>query len=153
MRTISKAFLFMRIFVFAAAVPYIMRLRLARVTAILERGSLPGSFDPDRIQKIAAYIDTSIRRGRPLVRTGCLTLGLTRYYFFRRAGMDVSLHFGMGRMGKGREFVGHCWLETEGQPYLEKEDPRPLYIDMYCISQANHRNSTSAGVIGLGRLI
>jgi hypothetical protein len=153
MRTVSKAFLFLRVFMFAAAVPYIMRLKLARVATILERGSELRSCDPDRIRQIAAYIDTSIQRGKPLVRTGCLTLGLTRYYFFRRAGMDVSLHFGMGRIGKEKEFVGHCWLEKESAPYLEREDPRPLYIEMYSISPAHSRNPIRTGAIGLGRVI
>jgi hypothetical protein len=153
MSTIPKAFLFLRVFMFAAAVPYIMRLKLSRVAAILERGSELRSCDPDQIQKIAAYVDTSIQRGRPLVRAGCLTLGLTRYYFFRRAGMDLSLHFGMGQIGTEREFVGHCWLSKQGEPYLEREDPRPLYIEMYCISPANSRNSIGTAAVGLGRMV
>jgi Transglutaminase-like superfamily len=76
----------------------------------LEPGWEPWPVNPDRVRKIAAYLGVAIARGKPLVRPGCLALGLTRYYFFRRAGMDVSLHFGMGRIGKEKEFVGHCWL-------------------------------------------
>jgi len=66
--------------------------------------------------------------------------------------MDVSLHFGMGRIGKDKEFVGHCWLVRNGEPYMEKEDPRPLYIEMYRISREDRRKSRETGVIGLGRL-
>lgn len=147
MNPVSKAFLFLRVFTFAAAVPSLMRLKLARVASILETGRPTGSVDPDRAQKIAAYVETAILRGKPLVRSGCLTRGLTRYYFFRRAGMDVSLHFGMGRIGRNQELIGHCWLVKDGEPYLEREDPRPLYTEMALISRHDSRrlNRTAIG--------
>ncbi len=152
MRAGSNAFLFLRVFLFAAAVPYLMRLKLARLAAVLEPGSEPVPVDSDRIQEIAAYVQAAIARGRPLVRPGCLTLGLTRYYFFRRAGLDVSLHFGMGRIGEDKEFVGHCWLVKDGVPYLETQDPRPLYVEMYSISREDSRKPRQANAIGMGRL-
>lgn len=152
MRAGSKAFLFLRVFLFAAAVPYLMRLKLARLAAVLEPGSEPVPVDSDRIQEIAAYVQAAMMRGRPLVRPGCLTLGLTRYYFFRRAGLDVSLHFGMGRIGEDRGFVGHCWLVREGLPYLETQDPRPLYVEMYSISRGDSGKPAQTAAIGMGRL-
>ena len=150
MRTLSNACLFLRVFLFATAVPHLLRLKLTHVAGILEPGSEPQTVDPDRARKIAAYVETAIIWGRPLVRAGCLTRGLTRYYFFRRAGLDVSLHFGMGRIGQQKEFDGHCWLVRDGEPYLEKQDPRNLYIEMYRISRT--RKSTQTEGMGLGRL-
>ena len=152
MQAVSDAFLFLRVFLFAAAVPYLMRFKLARLAAVLEPRWEPVPIDPNRVRKIAAYVQAAIERCRPLVRPGCLTLGLTRYYFFRRAGLDVSLHFGMGRIGKDKEFVGHCWLVRGGVPYLEKQDPRPLYVEMYRISRRDSRKSMQAGATRLGRL-
>jgi Transglutaminase-like superfamily len=152
MRSRPNAFLFLRVFLFAAAVPFLMRLKLARLAAVLEPGSEPVPVDPNRIRKIAAYVQAAIARGRPLVLPGCLTLGLTRYYFFRRAGLDVSLHFGMGRIGENKEFVGHCWLVRDGVPYLETQDPRALYVEMYRISRGDSRKLIQADAIGLGRL-
>ena len=151
-RAHSNAFLFLRVFLFATAVPYLMRLKLARLARVLEPGSEPVPVDPDHLRKIAAYVQAAIERGRPLVRPGCLTLGLTRYYFFRRAGLDVSLHFGMGRIGEDQEFVGHCWLARDGVPYLEKQDPRTLYVEMYRISRGDSQQPIQADTIGLGRL-
>jgi Transglutaminase-like superfamily len=151
-QALSNAFLFLRVFLFAAAVPHLMRIKLTRLATVIEPGWEPWPVDPDRIRKIVAYLETAIKRGRPLVRPGCLTLGLTRYYFFRRAGLDVSLHFGMGRVGREKEFVGHCWLVKEGEPYLEGQDPRPLYIEMYRISREGSRKSVPTEAIGLGRL-
>ena len=148
----AKAVLFVRVFLLAAAVPFLLRLKIARVAAILEPGREPHTVDPDLVKRILAYVEMVIQRGRPLIRPGCLTRGLTHYYFLRRAGLDVSLHFGMGHVGNRKEFVGHCWLVRQGEPYLEKEDPRSLYTEMYHISREDSRKPIRTGAIGLGRL-
>jgi hypothetical protein len=152
-RSISDYLLFARVFLFAAAVPALMRLKISRLAMVLEPGSEPRPIEASRVQKISAYTHRAIRMGKPLVRPGCLTLGLTRYHFFRRAGMDVSLHFGVGRIGAEKEFVGHCWLTRDGQPYLESVDPRPLYVEMYRISPQGAWRSMAVEANGLSRLI
>jgi hypothetical protein len=149
MRYISNAVLFLRIFAFAAAVPYLLRLKLSRVGGVLEPGGNSVAVQEDSVRKITAYIETAIRRGKPLVRRGCLTRGLTRYYFLRRAGMDVALCFGMGRLDKG--FMGHCWLVKDGKPFLETEDPGPRYAEMYRISPSGQA-CAPAGAGGFRRL-
>jgi hypothetical protein len=145
-RFISNGFLFLRIFAFAAAVPYLLRLKLSKVADAIESGSDPSAVREDRVRKIAGYVEIAIRHGRPFVRPGCLTRGLTRYYFLRRAGLDVALCFGMG--GLDKEFMGHCWLVKDGEPFLEAEDPRPLYAEMYRISRAGGRAAAPAGTSG-----
>ncbi len=132
-RSIRDVFLFFQVLFIAAAVPFILRLKLARVEALLEP-RIPSLTGRDRVEQIAAYVEIAMREGCPLVRRGCLTRSVTRYYFFRRDGMDVSLCFGMGQVDG--EFVGHCWLVKDGVPYLETQDPRPLYAEMYRISGA-----------------
>ena len=131
-RSISDVFLFFQVLFFAAAVPFLLRLKLSRVKTLLEPRVL-SSADRDRVEQITKYVEMAIRAGRPLVRPGCLTRGITRYYFLRRNGLDVSLCFGMGQIKE--EFVGHCWLVKDGVPYLETRDPRPLYAEMYRISR------------------
>lgn len=152
MNSVSKVFLFARVFLFAASVPILMRLKLATVASVLEPNRGPNAVDPNLVTRILAYVETVIRRGNPLVRPGCLTRGLTRYYFLRRAGLDVSLHFGIGRNGKQGEFVGHCWLVREGEPYFEREDPRPLYAEMHQISRKNSRKTTGTEPVRFERL-
>jgi hypothetical protein len=127
-RIISDIFLFLQIMCFAAIVPFLLRLKIWRLQALLEPQAV-GPADRDRIEQITEYVEKAIREGRPLVRPGCLTRGVTRYYFFRRDGMDVSLCFGMGEIDG--EFAGHCWLVKDGAPFLETRDPRPLYSEMY----------------------
>jgi hypothetical protein len=87
----SNSILFLHVLAFATAVPFLMRLKLLRLASLLEPGSGFMTPDPATIERIAKYVEMAIRRGGPLVRRGCLTRGLTRYYFLRRAGIDVSL--------------------------------------------------------------
>ena len=136
-RSVADVFLFFQVLFFAAAVPFLLRLRLSRLEALLEpKNPLPA--ERDRVEQIAKYIEMAMREGRPLVRPGCLTRGVTRYYFFRRDGMDVSLCFGMGRIDGN--YVGHCWLVKDGVPFMETRDPRPWYSEMYRLSGRARRS-------------
>jgi hypothetical protein len=112
----------LRIAAFGAAVPLLLRLGLVRLERILEPRRHPRSGDPARIHAVAHRVDWVLRRARPLVRPGCLTRGLTLFYFLRREGADVSLAFGMGKPGD--DFAGHCWLVKDDEPFLERTDPR-----------------------------
>lgn len=141
-RSISDVFLFFRVLLFAAAVPFLLRLKLSRLQTLLEP-RIPSAADQERIEQIIEYVEMAIHAGRPLVRPGCLTRGVTRYYFFRRIGQDVSLCFGMGQVEE--KFVGHCWLVRDGAPFLETRDPRPLYAEMYRISATSHRSAMPSG--------
>jgi hypothetical protein len=124
--------LFLESFGVALVTPLLVRLSLPRLEALLEwtaagrSGRTRG--DPDAI---AATVLDMLQAGRPLVRRGCLTRGLTLYYFLRRAGVDVVLTFGMGQVSGGDGFDGHCWLVLDGKPYLEPRDPRGDYVTMY----------------------
>jgi hypothetical protein len=141
-RIISDVFLFLQITCFAAIVPVLLRLKIWRLQALLEpRAARPA--DRDRIEQITEYVEKAIREGRPFVRPGCLTRGVTRYYFFRRDGVDVSLCFGMGEIDG--EFAGHCWLVKDGVPFLETRDPRPLYSEMYRLTGIARGNMIPSG--------
>ena len=62
-RSISDGVLFLRIFVFAAAVPCLLKLKLSRVAGTLEPRGNPSAVDEATVQKIAGYVETAIRRG------------------------------------------------------------------------------------------
>jgi Transglutaminase-like superfamily len=142
---ISKGFLFLRICAFASIVPYLLRLKITTVAKIIEPGEDRPAAADDRANRITKYIEIAMRHGKPAVRPGCLTRGTTRYYFLRRAGVDVTLCFGMGRRDQG--FIGHCWLVKDREPYLEIEDPRLWYAEMYRISR-NGGGTFAAGEAG-----
>lgn len=96
---------------------------------------------PDAVQRMADYVDAVLVAFRPLVRSGCLVRGLTMYHFLRKAGADVSLSFGIGRLGE--DFKGHCWLVKDGVPFLETGRPDLLYTETFCLPPA-HPGSASA---------
>lgn len=124
----------LRVLLFAAAVPFLLRLlKLAELRFWLEprRGPFLPPSTAEEVAAMVRRIDRLLASGRPLVRSGCLTRGVTLYYFLRRAGVEVSLCFGMGEL-KGR-FEGHCWLVCQGEPLAERRDPRPLYTETWRI--------------------
>jgi len=133
-RSPSDVALFCEIFVFAAIVPVLlMLLQLDRVQRLLEPRHVSVSSKPATIKQIRRYVDFILFVGRPIVRRRCLTRALTLYYFLKRAGMDVTVCFGMGTI-EG-EYVGHCWLVKEGAPFLERRDPRLRYTPVYSFHQ------------------
>ena len=107
--------LFSYVTAFASAVPLLMRLPLPRAGALLTRP--PGR--PRNAERLPVLAALAARLAHPLVRTGCLTRGVTLFWFLRRAGVDVELRFGVDP----RTFDAHCWLTLDGKPYLEREDP------------------------------
>lgn len=129
----STRVLQLRVVTVAMLMPLISRLSLSRQERLLEpRRAHP--FDPAREAWIANEVDGLLAIGRPLVRPGCLTRGLTHYYFLRRAGVDVRLVYGIS--AREAEPEGHCWLVRDGEPYLERVDPRRRFLETYSIPRS-----------------
>jgi hypothetical protein len=131
----------------AVAARWLARLDLERLHRCLEPSSHSArspSADPVQVvEALGRRVDQVIRWGRPLVRPGCLTRGITGYYILRRAGLDVALCFGMGPV-RGPDVIGHCWLVLDGEPVLEAVDPRPAYTEMMRLSSRGLTSPSSA---------
>ncbi len=121
--------LFSRIFIFAAAVPLLMRLPLPKLQSLLRPRTLTPIADPDRVQQIALYVNAAMKLGRPLIQRRCLIRGLTLYTFLNRAGLDVELCFGMS--SKEDNYAGHCWLVRDGKPFMEANNPNDRFYSYY----------------------
>ena len=129
-------FLSARVFLFAVAVPGLVRLPLPVLTRLLEPRKRPSAARPEDVERVASRVEEVLRAGGPWVRPGCLTRGFTRYFFLRRVGLDVDLCFGAA-LDARRAVTGHCWLERRGEPYLEEEgDPRTAFVEMHRISSS-----------------
>jgi Transglutaminase-like superfamily len=126
LRDLRELALIARIVPFAATVPLLMRLPLPRVAALVVR-SPRSSAPPADIERLAALVALAPRVAHPLVRTGCLTRGVTLFWLLRRRGYDVELRFGVDPGAAD----GHCWLALGGEPFLERVDPRPRFAELY----------------------
>jgi hypothetical protein len=136
----------LRYLCFAVAVPALMRLPLAKLDALLDWMVAGGERSADDVDATASTVLQVLEVGRPLVRRGCLTRGLTLYYGLRRAGFPVALRFGMGATSRGDGYDGHCWVELGGEPYQETRDPRPLFASMYEFGRRGATGQAQAGV-------
>jgi len=131
LRKPARLLLAIRVLAVAVSVPVLMRLPLHRVCGIVAPARSRRRRDAQELSELASFILWLLPAGGPLVRQGCLTRGVTLYYFLSRAGADIELVFGVGMREDGAD--GHCWLVQHGQPFLEKQDPRPLFSELYRI--------------------
>jgi hypothetical protein len=127
----------------ALVVPLLMCLSLGRLRALLEPRRAPPAPDPAREARIVRVVPAVLRRARPVLpRHDCLVRGVTLYYFLRRAGVDVTLCFGLGPAARDADAVsGHCWLARGDHPYLEAGDPRTRFAVLYTIPRAREAAS------------
>jgi hypothetical protein len=130
LRDAREVVLFVRVGAFAATVPLLMRLPLPRVAALVTRRPRRRAPSAAEVERLERLIALAPRVARPLVRPGCLTRGVTLFWFLRGKGLNVELTFGVDtRDDHGTE--GHCWLSLADEPFLEKVDPRPRFAEVY----------------------
>lgn len=124
------------VMLFACSVPLLLRLSLPRLQGLLGPVRTGRNADEGYPGRVRECLERLFDVAHPFVRRGCLCRGLTLYYFLRRSGVDVHLCFGMGLPGGELDGQGHCWLERDGQPYLEKVDPEPLFVRTFRMGAA-----------------
>lgn len=134
---LGPTLLYFRMLCFASCIPILVRLPLGLQERLLGLGARSPTVDPERLARVKNCLDSVLDLGPPLVRRGCLTRGLLRYRFLGREGIPVSLVFGIGRVVGGARYSGHCWLEVNDCPILEREDPRAVFTEMYRFSSSD----------------
>jgi hypothetical protein len=130
---------------FVTVLPLLLRLPLPRLAACLEPRRIPPLAAAPRLERIIELVTAVVEIQRFLPRN-CLPRGLARYFFLRRAGAPVVLCFGMGLEDEG-DYIAHCWLLMNDEPYHEPRDPRPIYREFYRFPA--HGTPVSAGLTGL----
>jgi Transglutaminase-like superfamily len=105
---------------FAAMVPGLLRLPLPRLAKLLTRPPRVRAANSAEVERLDRVMTLAPRIARPLVRSGCLTRGLTLFWFLRKAGVDVELRFGVDPQ-TAQPTDGHCWLTLDEEPYLERQ--------------------------------
>jgi hypothetical protein len=124
-RLARRGWIFTRTLAVAMAAPLLLRFRPERLAKVLEPRIDRVDTDAERIAETLRIADVVLARGRPLVRNGCLTRGVTRYWALRRAGADVSLCFGVGTIDGAVE--AHCWIDREGTTVLEPRETNSFH--------------------------
>jgi hypothetical protein len=120
---------FVGVCAFAATVPVLARLPLPRLGRLLARPSRGPRPTAAAVERLARLVGLAQSAGRPLVRGGCLTRGITMLWFLRRRGLDVELCFGLDVAAATPD--GHCWLVLDGAPILECVDPSTRFAEQY----------------------
>ncbi len=98
---------------------------------LLTPPAAPQPLDPATMRQLVDAL-TAFGAGRPLGI--CLRRSLLRYYFLRRAGLPVVIHFGARRLGD--DIAGHAWLTLDGQPYYEKPENTQSHTLMWSFPHA-----------------
>lgn len=132
--SISEIFSHSRIFILAAALTIVLRLRLSKPLLALLESMETGGNEPseERLRDITRRTDTVLLLGRPAIRSECLARTCLLYYQMKKAGADVNIRFGVAMAGS--EFRSHCWLLVDGLPQYEHFDPRPAFKPLYDLS-------------------
>jgi hypothetical protein len=91
----------------------------------------PQFLEHDTIRHIVDSL-TAFGAGRPLGI--CLRRSLLRYYFLRRAGLPLVIHFGARRLGD--DIAGHAWLTLDGLPYYERPEHIQVHMLMWSYPSA-----------------
>ena len=136
-----SAFLFLRVLLFIAVSPLLLRVKLPRLLAFLEPRAPSKDSDPVKVDRIIRYTDALLPGRGPFPRRSCFRRAVTLYYFLSREGMELGICFGVSPSGES--LAGHCWLVRDGEPFLEKGDPLSKFIPMY--SFPHHRQPASYG--------
>lgn len=120
--------------VLALLTPLLTRLSPNRLRRVLQLLAETGRRRAARREVVLPRVERSLAIAARLRTQTCLSRGVTRYVLLRRAGFPVDLVFGVGP--HENVFAGHCWLELEREPYLEAEDPRGLFPEVFRVSGA-----------------
>jgi hypothetical protein len=129
--TLAPAPAYASILAVAAGARLLARLPLRRLEAVVELGRRRAPRSPADTDLTAKRVERVLSRSRRVLRHTCLTRGITRYFFLRRAGADVRLIFGLSKI-EGR-YAGHCWIVRDGEIYAESSDPSGQFADVYVL--------------------
>lgn len=118
--------------------PLLARLPPSRLCRVLSLVAVRAGRLPRRDVRFAiARVERALSIAARVRPQTCLTRGISRFVVLRRAGFPVELVFGLGP--QAGDYAGHCWLELDGAPYLEQEDPRETFPEVLRVPSAANR--------------
>lgn len=112
----------LEMFTFAAMMPLLLKFySLERVLGMItphEKGH-PGNISHASIERIVNLGILLLKRNRLFLKNSCLKRSLLLYYFLRKNGITVRIHFGVKKLDG--YLAGHSWLTQNGNLLADKE--------------------------------
>jgi hypothetical protein len=127
-----------------AALPVLLRV-LPLPTLVILYGARPLSavlppLAPDRLLWLIRGL---LHQRIGMVRPNCLKQSLVLFHFLRQWDAPVALFLGVAT--HGGTLTGHCWVELDGQPLGEGDDPQRVFTIVYTFPEDNVNRRRSAG--------
>jgi hypothetical protein len=105
----------LEMFAFAAATPLLLRVySLDRFLGLITPSPKchDGSISQLAVDRIIGLGVLLLKRNRLFLRNTCLKRSLLLYYFLRKNGIEVKIHFGVQK--RAGYLAGHSWLTRNG---------------------------------------
>lgn len=112
----------LEMFAFLAATPLLMRFYsldqfLSLITPSPKRHCNSNSQSTSsRINQLGSFL---LKRDCLFLKKTCLKRSLLLYYFLRKNGIEVQIHFGVKKCGS--YLAGHSWLTLKGNLFMDKK--------------------------------
>jgi hypothetical protein len=112
----------LKMFTFAAVIPVLMKFySLERILGIItpsnkERPKDVSHVSAKKIVRLGMFL---LKRNRLFLKNSCLKRSLLLYYFLRKNGIEVNIHFGVKK--RGGYLAGHSWLTKDGNLFADLE--------------------------------
>lgn len=119
----------------------LLSLRLLGARRTLHWAGRPPGIAPSPLSGsdsvIPGFEKQAVDRAAAAMRTGtCLSKALALQLLLRRRGIASQLRFGI-RKRDGSELLAHAWLEINGAPIGEHQDPNGTGLSVFAVSQTS----------------
>lgn len=116
---------------FAAVMPILMKyFSLERVLDVLTPYEKRQTHKTSRAsaKKIVHLGMLLLKRNRFFLKNSCLKRSLLLYYFLRKNGIAVQIHFGVKKLDDN--LTGHSWLTQGGNLIADREQHRKAFTEV-----------------------
>lgn len=123
--------LLLEMFAFAAVMPILMKcLSLERILSMLTPCEKEQTQNTSRasIKRIVRLSLLLLNRNRFFLKNSCLKRSLLLYYFLRKHGVNVQIHFGIKKHDD--RLNGHSWLTQDGNLLADHEQHRRAFTEV-----------------------
>ena len=118
-------------------------LTLPALVYLFGARTLPPVLPPLEPERLLYLIRGLLQQHIGVFRPNCVKQSLVLFHFLRQWGAPVALYFGVAKHSD--TLAGHCWVELDGQPLGEADEPRRVFTIVYTFPEDNVNRRRSAG--------